>query len=152
MYVAKELGRDRTAIYRPEVTAHVMSAKDRAEARSEGYLSAVLVLGIAYRADVREDAFSSAFRLRDELKAGGARVYGHDPYFPDDHLRRMGFEPYDLAAPAEARVAILQAGHAAYGGLDPRTIPGLQLFVDGRNALDRATFDAAGVAYVGIGR
>ena len=29
----------------------------------------VLVLGIAYRADVREDAFSSAFRLRDELSA-----------------------------------------------------------------------------------
>ena len=112
----------------------------------------VLVLGIAYRADVREDAFSSAFRLRDELKAGGARVYGHDPYFPDDHLRRMGFEPYDLAAPAEARVAILQAGHAAYGELDPRTIPGLELFIDGRNALERATFDTAGVAYVGIGR
>jgi len=112
----------------------------------------VLVLGIEYRADVREDAFSSAFRLRDELKAGGARVYGHDPYFPDDHLRRMGFEPYDLAAPAEARVAILQAGHAAYGELDPRTIPGLELFIDGRNALERATFDTAGVAYVGIGR
>ena len=30
------------------------------------------VLGIAYRADVREDAFSSAFRLRDELTAAHA--------------------------------------------------------------------------------
>src|SRR5207249_9879612 len=29
----------------------------------------VLVLGIAYRGDVREGAFSSAFRLRDELRA-----------------------------------------------------------------------------------
>ena len=46
----------------------------------------VLVLGIAYRADVREDAFSSAFRLRDELRAVGAMVYGHDPYFSDEHL------------------------------------------------------------------
>ena len=34
-----------------------------ASARSSGV--DVLVLGIAYRADVREDAFSSAFRLRD---------------------------------------------------------------------------------------
>ena len=42
-------------------------------------------------------------------------------------------------------------GHA-YGELDPRTIPGLELFIDGRNALERATFDTAGVAYVGIGR
>jgi nucleotide sugar dehydrogenase len=112
----------------------------------------VVVLGVAYRADVREDAFSSAFRLRDELKASGARVYGHDPYFPPDHLRQMGFEPYDLSAPADARVAILQAGHEAYRELDPRSIPGLELFVDGRNALDRATFDRAGIAYVGIGR
>jgi nucleotide sugar dehydrogenase len=113
---------------------------------------AVLVLGVAYRADVREDAFSSAFRLRDELVAAGATVYGHDPYFDAEHLRGLGFEPYDLAAPLPVRVAILQAGHEAYQHLDMRTIPGLELLVDGRNALDRAAITAAGVAYTGIGR
>jgi nucleotide sugar dehydrogenase len=112
----------------------------------------VLVLGIAYRADVREDAFSSAFRLRDELRAAGATVYGHDPYFDAEHLRAAGFEPYDLAAPQPVRVAIVQAGHEAYRRLDPRTIPGLELLVDGRNALDRAAITAAGIAYAGIGR
>ncbi|HLE89394.1 MAG TPA: nucleotide sugar dehydrogenase [Candidatus Limnocylindria bacterium] len=111
-----------------------------------------LVLGIAYRADVREDSFSSAFRLRDELAAAGAVVYGHDPYFDADHLARAGFVPYDLAAPMPVRAAIVQAPHAAYLSLDLRTIPGLELLVDGRNALDRATVEAAGVAYVGIGR
>src|SRR5918999_5066032 len=95
---------------------------------------AVLVLGIAYRADVREDAFSSAFRLRDELLAAGARVYGHDPYYDGDHLRSVGFEPYDLDAPVPIRVAILQAAHAAYRSLDPGSLPGVELFVDGRNA------------------
>ena len=114
--------------------------------------ASVLVLGIAYRADVREDAFSSAYRLRDELRAAGARVYGHDPYFDADHLRRMGFEPYDLAAPVPVRAAVLQAGHAMYRELDPASIPGLELFVDGRNVLDRGRFAAAGVAYLGIGR
>jgi nucleotide sugar dehydrogenase len=112
----------------------------------------VLVLGIAYRGDVREDAFSSAFRLRDELLAAGARVYAHDPYFDADHLRRLGFEPYDLDAPEPIRVAILQAAHAAYLELDPARLPGLELFVDGRNAVDRAPWEAAGVGYVGIGR
>ena len=112
----------------------------------------VVVLGVAYRGDVREDAFSSAFRLRDELLAAGARVYAHDPYFDDEHLRGLGFEPYDLEHPAEVRVAILQAAHEEYASLDPRTLPGLELFVDGRNALDRAPFEAAGVRYVGIGR
>jgi UDP-N-acetyl-D-glucosamine dehydrogenase len=112
----------------------------------------VVVLGVAYRGDVREDAFSSAFRLRDELQVAGARVYAHDPYFDDDHLRVLGFEPYDLERPAEVRVAILQAAHAAYADLDPAALPGLELFVDGRNALDRAPFDAAGIRYVGVGR
>ncbi len=111
----------------------------------------VLVLGVAYRADVREDAFSSAFRLRDELLAAGATVYGHDPYFDAQHLRSLGFEPYDLADPAPARVAILQAGHEAYRQLDPGAIPRLELFVDGRNALDPAPFEAAGVRYLGVG-
>ena len=112
----------------------------------------VLVLGVAYRADVREDAFSSAFRLRDELLAAGATVYAHDPYFDADHLREMGFEPYDLEQPVPVKVAILQASHAVYADLDPSALPGLELFVDGRNALDRERFVAAGIAYAGIGR
>ena len=111
----------------------------------------VLVLGVAYRGDVREDAFSSAFRLRDELLAAGARVYGHDPYFDADHLRRLGFAPYDLAAPEPIRVAVLQAAHDAYRSMDPGAIPGLELFVDGRNAIDRDPYERAGIAYVGIG-
>jgi UDP-N-acetyl-D-glucosamine dehydrogenase len=112
----------------------------------------VLVLGVAYRGDVNEDAFSSAFRLRDELRAAGAQVLGHDPYFSPDHLRERGFEPYELGSGSPVRVAILQAAHDAYRSLDPAALPGLELFVDGRNALERAPFDRAGVAYVGIGR
>ena len=112
----------------------------------------VLVLGIAYRADVREDAFSSAFRLRDELAAAGAVVHGHDPYFSAEHLAGLGFRPYDLAAPTPVRAAIVQAAHAAYRSLDLRAIPGLALLIDGRNALDPADVAAAGIAYAGIGR
>jgi nucleotide sugar dehydrogenase len=112
----------------------------------------VVVLGVAYRGDVREDAFSSAFRLRDELLAAGARVFGHDPYFDAGYLRRIGFEPYDLSAPVPVRVAILQAAHEAYRGLAPDAIPGLELFVDGRNAVERAPFERDGIGYVGIGR
>jgi UDP-N-acetyl-D-mannosaminuronic acid dehydrogenase len=113
---------------------------------------AVLVLGIAYRADVREDAFSSALRLRDELAAAGAVVHGHDPYFNAEHLAGLGFRPYDLDAPTPVRAAIVQAAHRAYQSLDLRRIPGLELLVDGRNALDPAAVRAAGVAYAGIGR
>jgi nucleotide sugar dehydrogenase len=112
----------------------------------------VLVLGVAYRADVREDAFSSALRLRDALRAAGAIVHAHDPYFSAEHLRTMGFEPYDLEAPVPVRAAVLQAGHAAYQALDPSAIPGLELIVDGRNVLDRARWVDRGIGFVGIGR
>src|SRR4051794_17378059 len=47
LYVAKELGRDRTAIYRAEVTARMLSAADRTQMRADGYLSAMLVLAEA---------------------------------------------------------------------------------------------------------
>jgi nucleotide sugar dehydrogenase len=113
---------------------------------------AVVVFGIAYRADVREDAFSSAFRLRDELIAAGAVVHGHDPYFAPEHIAKLGFQPYDLAAPTSVRAAIVQAPHAAYQSLDLGSIPGLELLLDGRNALDPARVKAAGISYAGIGR
>jgi nucleotide sugar dehydrogenase len=114
--------------------------------------ASVLVLGVAYRADVREDAFSSAFPLRDALRSAGAIVHAHDPYFSAEHLRGMGFEPYDLDAPVPVRAAVLQAGHAAYAELDPSAIPGLEMIVDGRNVLDRARWEDRGIGFVGIGR
>lgn len=113
---------------------------------------AVLILGIGYRGDVQEDFFSSAFLLRDALQAGGATVYAHDPYFDADHLRRRGFEPYDLGAPLPVRAAILQAAHAAYRDLDFASIPGLEVLLDGRNALDRDRVESAGIRYLGVGR
>jgi nucleotide sugar dehydrogenase len=112
----------------------------------------ILVLGIAYRADVREDAFSSAYRLLEELQADGARVLGHDPHFDADHLRGAGFEPWDPDDPAPVRVAVLQAAHSEYRALDPASIPGVELILDGRNALDPERWTAAGVAYAGVGR
>ena len=94
----------------------------------------------------------SAFRLREELLAVGAVVYGHDPYFSDEHLRKAGFEPYDLSQPIAVRGAIVQAPHAEYRSFNFAALPGLEVVVDGRNALDRDAIEAAGVAYLGIGR
>ncbi|HET9498151.1 MAG TPA: nucleotide sugar dehydrogenase [Candidatus Limnocylindria bacterium] len=112
----------------------------------------VLVLGIGYRGDVREDFFSSALLLREALVAAGATVYGHDPYFDAEHLLKRGFVPYDLAEPVPVRAAILQADHAAYRELDLAALPGLEVLLDGRNALDPGRATAAGIRYLGVGR
>ncbi len=129
-------------------------AVDRLRIRLGGSLDgvAVLVAGIAYRANVREDAFSSAFGLRDALHAAGARVFGHDPHYDAEHIRSLGFEPFDLAAPTEVRAVVVQAAHDPYLAFGWDSIPGLELVLDGRNALDRAAIQATGVGYAGIGR
>jgi UDP-N-acetyl-D-mannosaminuronic acid dehydrogenase len=112
----------------------------------------VLVLGLGYRGDVREDFFSSALLLREALAAAGATVYAHDPYFDGDHLRGRGFVPYDLFAPQPVRAVILQAAHAAYRDLDVSALPGVEVVLDGRNVLDRKRVEAAGIRYLGVGR
>jgi UDP-N-acetyl-D-mannosaminuronic acid dehydrogenase len=112
----------------------------------------VAMLGIAYRGDVHEDAFSSAYALRDALAAVGARVHAHDPMFTDDELAERGFTPWQPGSDVGVRVAFLQADHAEYRALDPGTLDGVELVVDGRNVLDPERIRAAGIGYVGIGR
>jgi nucleotide sugar dehydrogenase len=108
----------------------------------------VLLLGVAYRGDVKETAFSGAFAVRDELARRGAWPLAADPLYDDDELRALGFTPWDGAAVAGA---VLQADHAAYRDLGPDDLPGARVVVDGRRVLDPARFAAAGVRLLGIG-
>jgi nucleotide sugar dehydrogenase len=109
----------------------------------------VLILGVAYRGDVKETAFSGAFPLRDALAGRGARVVAADPLYDDTELTALGFAPWDGST---VDGAILQADHAAYGALAPAALPGARAVVDGRDVLDPAAFTAAGVKLRRIGR
>jgi len=109
----------------------------------------VLILGVAYRGEVKETAFSGAFPLRDALAAGGATVIAADPLYDDAELSALGFEPWDGGA---IDGAILQADHAPYRELTPAQLPGARAVVDGRNALDPEPFAEAGIALRRIGR
>jgi UDP-N-acetyl-D-mannosaminuronic acid dehydrogenase len=108
----------------------------------------VVILGIAYRGNVKETAFSGAFGLRDALAQRGAEPVAADPLYDDDELHALGFEPWDGR---EAAGAILQADHAAYTGLAPADLPGVRAIVDGRGLLDPVRFTAVGVALRRIG-
>ena len=108
----------------------------------------VLILGVAYRGNVKETAFSGAFGLRDALIARGAQPLAADPLYSDDELRGLGFEPWDGNDTAGA---ILQADHAAYTGMSPADLPGVRAIVDGRGMLDPARFVPVGVAFRRIG-
>jgi hypothetical protein len=108
----------------------------------------VVILGVTYRGNVKETAFSGAFALRDTLAARGAEPLVIDPLYDDGELRALGFEPWDGR---EAAGAVLQADHAAYTALGPSDLPGVRAVVDGRGLLDGARFAAAGVPLRRIG-
>ncbi len=112
----------------------------------------VLILGLSYRPDVKESAFSSAFLLAGELTARGARVSVHDPLFSGDELRALALEPAEPFPPPHVDAVIVQALHEAYRELDFRAFSGCRVVLDGRDALSREKIEALGIRYLGIGR
>ena len=106
----------------------------------------VLVLGVAYRGGVKEDAFSGALALRRVLAERGADAVFADPLYTDDELRGGGYPPWDGGA---VDAAIVQADHAAYAELSAADLPGATQVVDGRGILDPARFDGVPVRRIG---
>ncbi len=114
--------------------------------------STVVILGLSYRANVKEAAYSSARLIAAELRARGARPLVHDPLFSAAEITALGLEPAG-ELPAEGIDAIIvQAYHDAYRDLDLGSFRGCRALLDGRNALDRQRVEAAGMRYLGIGR
>ena len=111
----------------------------------------VVVLGLAYRAGVKESRHSSAFGLASALIAAGATVFVHDPLYTHAEIRAYGLEPPPVF-PLPCAAIVVQAWHAEYADVDLRAFAGLRAVLDPRAALDPATVTALGVAYVGIGR
>ena len=111
----------------------------------------MFVLGLAYRANVKESRHSSAFALVEALRNAGAVAYVHDPLFSPEEIRAAGLEP-PPAFPAPADALIIQAYHDAYHSLDFRRFEGLRAIADPRAHLDPAPITAAGLKYIALGR
>lgn len=114
----------------------------------------VLILGLAYRENVKESAFSGAARLVNELTAAGAIPLLNDPLYTDTEVSRFGATPVSLDNLPPGDAVILQAYHDQYHTLDWRAFStlGYKALLDGRNSLDRAAIEGAGLSYLGIGR
>jgi nucleotide sugar dehydrogenase len=109
-----------------------------------------IILGICFRPQVKETAYSPAFALRDELQRRLATVTAHDPLCSEEEIRRLGFDPGKIEG---NEIAILNTAHSAYCDLDWRALArsGLKIVLDGRNALSADRIRAAGIRYLGIG-
>ncbi len=107
----------------------------------------VAVLGVSYRGEVKETAFSGVFGTIEALRERGAQVMVHDPLYADSELRDFGWTPYHLGEQVD--MAIIQADHSDYATLAPANLPGVRLLLDGRQITDEDLW--TGVPRVTIG-
>jgi len=114
----------------------------------------VLVLGLAFRPQVKEPAFSPAFLVDAALARREAEHYLHDHYFSPEEIAAHGFKPGDLDDAAGWDALVLVTGHRLYRELDFAQLRerGVRAVVDGRNLWNPNEVSAAGIAYLGIGR
>lgn len=115
----------------------------------------VLLLGVAYREDVKETAFATSLLLIDKLKEENARVYAHDPLFSDEEIHNLGAESVSLEKLPPLDAVVLVSYHQQYKdglNLGAFTSAGAKVFLDGRNVFRKQEVEGAGMKYIGIGR
>jgi UDP-N-acetyl-D-glucosamine dehydrogenase len=94
----------------------------------------VLVLGVSYRSNVKESAFSGAFALRDDLLEEGATVKFTDPYFTTEELTNLGLEPL-VSEKSEIHAVILHTAHVSFKNFIDHEFVQCLAVIDGRNFL-----------------
>ena len=111
----------------------------------------VLILGVSYRGNVRETAFTSTKLLQDALFSRDAKVYIDDPLFSQDELQALGYTPFIPERKDEICAIILQADHHSYLSLDFRQFASCLIVLDGHRVLRREEIEASGIEYLTIG-
>ncbi len=97
--------------------------------------SAVLVLGVAYKADISDWRESPAVKLIELLQNAGAAVSYHDPHVPSFATDGIALESVPLV-PADYDVVVIATAHS---GIDyAKLVADAPLVVDLRNATGRA--------------
>jgi nucleotide sugar dehydrogenase len=110
----------------------------------------VLVLGLTYREDVKELAYTRAIPLMERLGVQGAEVWAYDPLMSAEEIERVGARPYEWGEIGPFRAIVVQTGAKAFRGLDFARLPELEVLYDGRNVLRGVTLPES-VRYIGVG-
>jgi UDP-N-acetyl-D-glucosamine dehydrogenase len=116
----------------------VASLRDALDKRKQCLRDArILILGIAYKKDIDDLRESPSLRIIELLKASGARVDYHDPYFPRLHRTRkydFGLSAVEPTAEALASydAVLIATDHSSYDY--EAIVRHSRLVVDTRNA------------------
>jgi len=99
----------------------------------------VLILGLAYKANVDDDRESPSYKLIEKFEALGAKVEYHDPFVPvvpmtREHAIYAGRKSV-AAITSDYDLIVVSTGHAAYREFDFSAYP--MPLIDTRNCIQR---------------
>ena len=119
----------------------------------------VALLGLSFKPNTDDLRGAPSLTIARALNSLGAKVVGYDPVAGKAAAQlkpdiQAVFDPYEALRGAHAAVVVTE--WAEVRGLEPKKVASLmrepKLIVDGRNALDAAASQEAGLLYRGFGR
>lgn len=98
----------------------------------------ILILGIAYRPNVKESAYSGVFDLVKKIEEENAIAYVADPLYEKAEIKALGLNP--LPQNFEIDYVILHTAHDEFKQLNFSAYKNLKGIVDGRNFYQEAKY------------
>jgi nucleotide sugar dehydrogenase len=98
----------------------------------------ILILGLAYRPNVKEHAFSGALKLSKLIIHEGGEAFIQDPLYSKSEIEALELKPY--CNEGDIDFAILHTGHKEFEKFDLFSLPKIKAIIDGRNFFERGEF------------
>ena len=161
---AEELGAKQALEFLREIDAINLRARQRvidvvrAELTDDLTAYKIAVLGAAFKPDSDDVRDSPALDIAAQLQAAGASVIVHDPKAIENARKRfpkLGFAVTVQECVKDSDLILHLTEWREYRELDPKTLASLvkkKIVIDGRNALDRDKWRAAGWQFHALGR
>lgn len=92
----------------------------------------ILILGISYRSNVKETAFSGVFDLIKEIERRGARAVVSDPLYSEAEIESLKLQPY-LGDSSNIGAVILHTNHRNFSEINFSLFTKCKAVYDGRN-------------------
>ena len=161
---AEELGAKQALEFLREIDAINLRARQRvidvvrAELTDDLTAYKIAVLGAAFKPDSDDVRDSPALDIAAQLQAAGASVIVHDPKAIENARKRfpkLGFAVTVQECVKESDLILHLTEWREYREIDPKALASLvkkKIVIDGRNALDRDKWRAAGWQFHALGR
>jgi len=113
----------------------------------------ILLLGLGFRPDVKEDTKSPTYLIKEIFEKHGLKYFLYDPLYSKEEIRQKGFVYSDLYSKDQIDVVVLVTAHSPFTKLDWNGLKGkgIKVFIDGRNCFKINDVEKYGIKYIGFG-